>query len=95
MILYIMYGLIILITIAFFLVIKDKVKALKLTGILTISSAILLIILMLIIKILINNVVTMINISSVTNYLFNKFLYTSLILFLIGLSEIMISKLIY
>ena len=95
MTLYLMYASIILITIIFFIIIKDKVKALKITGTLTISSSILLIVMMFLIKIFINNSITIINISSITNYLFKKFIYASLILFLIGLSEIVISKFIY
>lgn len=89
---YIIYMLIILITIIFFITIKDKIKALRLTGVLTATSGILLIILMFIIKLVINGYITGINISVVTNYIFNKFIYTSLILFLIGLSEIVVSK---
>ena len=95
MTLYFMYLLILIITFLLFIIIKDKTKALKLTGTLTISSAILLIILTFITKIIINISVTTINISSITNYIFKKFLYTSLILFIIGLIEIIISKYIY
>ena len=48
-----------------------------------------------IIKIMLNTNVTIINISTITNYIFLKFVYTSLILFIIGLIEILISKYIY
>jgi len=89
---YLIYISIILITLIFFIVIKDKMKALKLTGILTISSSLLLITIMFIIKLVINNFITEINISTITDYLFIKFIYTSIILFLIGLIEIIISK---
>ena len=92
MTLYFMYLLILIITFLLFVIIKDKIKALKLTGTLTISSSILLLILTFITKIIINVSVTTINLSSITNYIFKKFLYTSLILFIIGLIEIMISK---
>ena len=95
MTLYFMYFLILIITFLLFIIIKDKTKALKLTGSLTISSSILLIILTFINKIIINVSVTTINLSSITNYIFKKFLYTSLILFIIGLIEIMLSKYIY
>ena len=90
--LYIMYGLIILATILLFIIIKDKIKALRITGILTISSSLLLIILALIAKFVINTSVTSINLSSITNYLLMKFASTSLVLFVIGLIEIIISK---
>ena len=93
--LYIMYGLIILATIILFIIIKDKIKALRITGILTISSSLLLIVLALIAKFIINTSVTSINLSSITNYLLMKFAGTSLVLFVIGLIEIIISKCIY
>lgn len=89
---YTMYLSIFVLTIIFFILIKDKLKALKLTGILTISSSILLIIISLIIKILLTNNITIINISNITNYIFKKFISTSIILFIIGITEILISK---
>ncbi len=93
--LYIMYGLIILITIILFIIIKDKLKALRITSIITISSSILLIILALIAKFIINTFVTNINLSFITDYLLIKFASTSLVLFVLGLIEIIISKCIY
>lgn len=93
--LYLMYLLIFILTILLFIIIKDKTKALKITGIVTISSALLLIVLTLITKLIVSNTITAINISTITNYLFVKFVYTSLILFIIGLIEILISKYIH
>ena len=93
--LYFMYLLILIITFLLFIIIKDKIKALKLTGTLTISSSKLLIILTFVTKIIINISITNINITSITNYIFKKFLYTSLILLIIGLIEIIISKYFY
>ena len=90
--LYLMYLLIFILTSILFIIIKDKTKALKITGIVTISSSILLILLTLIIKLIITNKFTQINISIIINYLFLRFIYTSLILFIIGLIEILISK---
>lgn len=92
---YLMYGIIVLITIIFFVLIKDKIKALRLTGILTILSSVLLIILIFITRLIVNTKITSINISLVTNYLFMKFATTSLILFIIGTIEILISKYLY
>ena len=89
---YLIYFLIIILTSIFFIIVEDKTKALKLTGILTIISSILLIVLTFIIKIVMNTNITFINISVLTNYLFKKFTYTSLILFILGLTEILISK---
>ena len=93
--LYLIYLSIIILTLIFFILIKDKIKALKLTGILTMSSSILLIILSFIIKIILTSNITTINISTITNYIFVKFIYTSLILFIIGIIEIILSKYIY
>ena len=95
MTLYLMYALIILITIIFFIIIKDKFKALKITGILTISSAILLFILTFILKLIISTSITSINLSFITNYIFTKFTITSIILLLLGITEILISKYMY
>lgn len=75
--------------------IKDKIKALRLTGILTVLSSILLIVLIFITKLIINNSITSINVSLITNYLFVKFATASLILFTIGTAEILISKYLY
>ena len=93
--LYLIYLSIIILTLIFFILIKDKIKALKLTGILTMSSSILLISLSFIIKIILTSNITTINISTITNYIFLKFIYTSLILFIIGIIEIILSKYIY
>ena len=92
---YITYLLILILTIILFIIIKDKRKALNLTGILTISSSILLIIIIYIIKTIISIKISTINLSIITNYLFIKFLINSLILFTIGILEILISKYIY
>lgn len=90
--LYIMYFLIFVLTIILFIIIKDKLKALKLTGIVTISSSILLIVITFVIKIMLINNITTINISTITDYIFQKFINTSLILFILGLIEILLSK---
>ena len=89
---YTMYISLFVLTILLFILIKDKLKALKLTGILTISSSILLLIISFIVKILITNNITIINISNITNYIFKKFISTSIILFIIGITEILLSK---
>ena len=86
---YLIYLSIIVLTIIFFILIKDKLKALRLTGCLTISSSILLIVTSFIIKIMLANNVTTINIS---NYIFVKFINTSVVLFTLGMIEILISK---
>lgn len=93
--LYFIYLLILILTILFFLLIKDKIIALKLTGILTISSAILLTIISFIIKYLLNSSITMINISNITKYIFIKFISTSIVLLVLGVAEIFISQYVY
>ena len=93
--LYLMYGLIILINIIIIIIMEDKTKALNLTGLIALSSAILLILLSFIAKIIISNTITTINLSNIINYLFKKFISISIILFLIGIIEIIISKYIY
>ena len=90
--LYILYLLIFILTSILFIIIKDKINALRITGIITICSSILLILLTIIIKLIITNKITQINLSIITNYLFIKFLYTSIILFIIGIIEVLISK---
>ena len=92
--LYLMYGLIFLIIILFFIIIKDKIKALRITSIITMSTSVILVILSFIIKLVIKTTVTNINLSWITNYLLLKFITTSLILFVIGVIELIISKLL-
>lgn len=91
---YLVYISTIVLTIILFLLIKDKSKAIKLTGIITILSSIFLIIISLIIKILLTKNITIINISNISNYIFKKFITTSIILFIIGIIEILLSKII-
>ena len=95
MTIYFMYLLTLVVTLLFFIIIKDKIKALRLTGILTITSSILLISLTFIAKFILNVLIQGINLSTIINHIFMKFVYTSLILFLLGLTEIIISKYIY
>lgn len=92
---YLMYSLIIAITLVLFLIIEDKRKALKLTGVLTILSAFIIIILPFILKFIINKTITNINLSIFTNYIFKKFLISSLIIFIIGIIEILLGKYLY
>ena len=90
-ILYIYLGILIIISIIFILA-KDKLKALSLIGNMTIISSIILLVLLLTIKVIINNYITKINLSVITNYLFKKIMYANIIMFLIGISFIIINK---
>lgn len=92
MTIYLIYLCILIVTTIIFIIIKDKTKALNIIGVLTIISSIILIVFPFIIKIIANNLINIVNISVLTNYLFKKLIRTSIILFLIGLSEIIISK---
>lgn len=93
--LYLMYLIIVLLTIVLFVLIKDRGKALMITGVITLSSALLLVLLTFVVRIIINSTVTSINISTIISYLFSKFLYSGVILLLIGIVEILLSKYIY
>jgi len=90
--LYIMYILILILTGILFMIVKDRLKALKITGIITTLSSIVLIVLTLITKIILTATIKSINISSIINYLINKLTYNSIILLIIGLVEILLSK---
>ena len=90
-----MYLIIVLLTIVLFVLIKDRGKALMITGVITLSSALLLVLLTFVVRIIINSTVTSINISTIISYLFSKFLYSGVILLLIGIVEILLSKYIY
>lgn len=89
---YIMYVVILLLTIMQFIIIKDKQKALKLTGILTISSSLLILILMFIAKIILTTFIKTINLSVIINYLSVKFIKICIVLFIVGIIEILTSK---
>lgn len=89
------YLCILIITSIIFVLVKDKVKALTLIGNIAITSSIVLLILSLITKIIVNNYITKINLSVITNYLFKKIMHTNIIIFLIGISCIVASKYIF
>lgn len=89
---YLISILIILVSIIIYIIIKDKIKALNLIGILTVISGVIIITLTFIIKVIINNLIKEINISTLLNYIFIKFIYTSIIICLLGITEITISK---
>jgi len=74
------------------MIVKDRLKALKITGIITTLSSIVLIVLTLITKIILTATIKSINISSIINYLINNLTYNSIILLIIGLVEILLSK---
>lgn len=91
---YLIYILIILLTFLLIIIIKDKKKALKLSGILTGTSGVVLLFVIFILKMIIDNYIHTINVSSITDYIFNKFIYNSLIILTIGIIEIIICNFI-
>ena len=95
MILTVMSLMIIILTVLLFILINDRVKMLRIIGVITIMSSVLLIVLSFVVRLIVNNTVTGINISNITRYLFNKFLYTGIILMLMGIIEMFLSKYIY
>lgn len=86
--------LILILIITLSLIIKDKVKLLKILSISTIVSSFLIIIVGIILKYLILNMTTKINLSVITSILLEKFIHYSLILFIIGLIELLCTKII-
>ena len=92
---YIIYSIIILLTILIYIIVKDKRKVFKLLGLLKIISSSILMVMSLIIKIIINNIITKINLSFITNYIIGKFMHISITLFIVGVIEIIISKTIH
>lgn len=95
MIIYLMYFLIALVSILIIFLIKDKQKALKLLGFITILSSLLIIVLSNILNIIINSNITFINISIFSNYLLKTYTKNSTYLLFIGLLELIISKYIF
>lgn len=89
---YILYFLIFLLTLILVIVVKDKIKVLKLIGLLMVIASFLLLVLIFVVKLVVSYNINFINITSVSNYIFMEFVNVSLILFVIGLIMILISK---
>lgn len=90
-----MYLMIMIISLIIFLLIKDKHKSFKILGTITITSAILIILLVFIVNLIIKNNINFINISVITNYLLKEYAINSLYLLIIGVIELIISKYLY
>lgn len=86
--------LILIIIITLSLIIKDKVKLLKILGISAIVSSLLIIIIGIIFKYIMLNINSEINLSVITSSILEKFIRYSLILFIIGLIELLSAKII-
>lgn len=92
--LYIIYGLIILITIILYFLVEDKKEYLSKLGKTTIISGIITISLGLSIKLFLSTFLNNFNIVKISSLVFEKFIYNSIILLVIGIVEIIISKLL-
>lgn len=92
--LYIIYGLIILITIILYFLVEDKKEYLSKLGKTTIISGIITISLGLSIKLFLSTFFNNFNIVKISSLVFEKFIYNSIILLVIGMVEIIISKLL-
>ena len=90
--LYIIYGLIIVITIILYFLVEDKKEYINKLGKIIIISSIILLILGFIINILLNTFLNNFNITKISSLIFNKIIYNSIILLMIGLIGMLISK---
>ncbi len=86
--------LILVISLLLFLIIKDFQVYLKINGIVMVVSSLLIFIFGIVIRYLINNYIDVINLSKVSLFMLKRFMVISLILFLVGILEFTISKLI-
>lgn len=91
---YIVYLLIILLTIILFVLVKDKLSILKIVGIILMSSGILITLLAITIKILIKTTIYYINLNKVSNIILNNFLIISIIFILSGLFSYIMYKIL-
>lgn len=89
---YIIYILIILVTITLYFLVKNKKEFMKKIGITTIISGIITLVLGVISNITLNNFLNNFNITRITVLLFQQFIYSSIFLIVVGLIEVFISK---
>lgn len=92
--LYLFYILIILVIAILFFLVKDKKELISKLGITGIISGISLIVVGLVLNILFHTFLNNFNITKISSLIFNKFFYTSIFFFSIGLIMLVISKLI-
>lgn len=92
--LYIIYGLIALISILLYFIVKDKTEYLNKLGKVAIISGVIILFLGLIINILLNTFLNNFNILKISSLIFEKFIYNSIILLVIGIILLLLSKII-
>lgn len=90
--LYIIYGLIILIIIILYFLLKDKKEYLNNLGKITIISGIIILLMGIMINILLNIFLNNFNIVKISSLIFKKFINNSIILLALGIVELLISK---
>lgn len=91
---YIIYLLIILVTIILYFLVKEKKEFLRKLGITSIVSGLIILILGFISNIALNTFLNNFNTTRITTLLLQQFIYNSIFLLVIGVVEIFISKII-
>ena len=94
MILYIIYGLIILVTSLLYFLVKNKKEFINKLGKISFVSGIIVLCLGLTTSFILNTFLTNFNIVKISSIIFEKFLYNSIILVILGLIELFISRII-
>ena len=89
---YLMYALILIISLIIIKLIKNKEKAQRLLGIITILSSIIILFLILVVSIILKNNINYFNISIISNYFLKQYTKNSLYIILIGIIELILSK---
>lgn len=89
--LYIIYAVTILITIILYFLVENKKDFINKLGKVTIISSIIVLLIGLLSNIILNNTLNTFNITRITALIFRKFIYNSIILLIIGITEIFIS----
>lgn len=90
--LYLMYALIIVISIVIITLLKDRQKALSLLGKITIITSIVMSVILIIINIILKNNINFINIRVFLNYISKEYMLNILYLYILGILELTISK---
>lgn len=94
MTIYIIYAIIILVTIILYFLVKDKIEFIKKLGITTIISGVVILILGLISNIVLNTFLNTFNITKISSLILKKFIYNSILLLIVGFFVIFISKIL-
>lgn len=90
--LYLMYALMITISVVIIILLKDKQKALSLLGKITIITSIVMSVVLIIINIILRSNINFINIRVFLNYILKEYMINILYLYILGILELTISK---